>query len=105
MGWNPYRDQEIRAYSHIVTTLFPEQTKTLPRILIWSVIFLIDLSLGVFAAIHFGLLRPENYNGIRDMMIPVALLVTGIVVVFWLQGIIWGAITRLFRKLFQKKTA
>lgn len=42
-----YQDQENRAYSHILTTLFPEQTKTLPRVLAWSVIFMIDLVLTV----------------------------------------------------------
>ena len=43
MGWNPYQDQKNRAYSSILTTLFPEQTKTIPRIIVWSFIFLADL--------------------------------------------------------------
>ena len=43
MGWNPYQDQKNRAYSSILTTLFPEQTKTIPRILVWGIIFLVDL--------------------------------------------------------------
>ena len=61
MAWKPYQDQENRAYSSILTQLFPEQTKTLPRILIWSVIFLLDLSLCVFGAFHFGLLHLDSY--------------------------------------------
>ena len=44
MGWNPYQDQKNRAYSSILTTLFPEQTKTIPRLIVWSFIFLADLT-------------------------------------------------------------
>ena len=60
MAWNPYTDQKNRAYSSILTTLFPEQTKTLPRILVWSFVFLLDLTLGVAAALYFGLLHLEG---------------------------------------------
>ena len=54
MAWNPYTDQQNRGYAHILTTLFPEQTKTLPRILIWSLIFLMDLTAGI------SLVLPQN---------------------------------------------
>ena len=55
MVWNPYSDQKNRAYTGILTSLFPEQTKTLPRILVWSIIFLADLILGIGGAVYFGL--------------------------------------------------
>lgn len=98
MAWNPYTDQKNRAYSSILTTLFPEQTKTLPRIIVWSIIFLIDLILGVWAAVHFGLLQFGSYRTSNQMYLAAALLIAGIVGVFWLQGVIWGAIVRFFQK-------
>ena len=54
MAWNPYSDQKNRAYSGILTSLFPEQTRTLPRILVWSLVFLVDLILGIGGAAYFG---------------------------------------------------
>ena len=85
MAWNPYTDQKNRAYSGIVTSLFPEQTKTLPRILVWSIVFLVDLILGVAVAFRFGLLDSGGKWG-------AALLVVAILGIFWLQGKIWYGI-------------
>lgn len=97
MQWNPYTDQKNRAFSHILTTLFPEQTKTLPRILIWGLIFLIDLTLVAFAVYRLGLLEQcRDQNG---MVLACGLLFLAVVGVFWLQGWIWGRITRLFRQI------
>ena len=98
MAWNPYTDQKNRAYSSILTTLFPEQTKTIPRIIVWSIIFLIDLVAGIVTAVHFGLLQPGNFQNMNGMYLGGTLLLAGIVGVFWLQGVIWGAITKWFRK-------
>ena len=91
MAWNPYTDLKNRAYSGILTSLFPEQTKTLPRILVWSIIFLLDLILCIAGAFHFGLL---DFGG----KLGAGLLVAAIVGIFWLQGKIWYAIVRFFRK-------
>ena len=98
MAWNPYTDQKNRAFSHILTTLFPEQTKTLPRIIVWSIIFLADLTIGIFGAVHFGLISFENYSNQNHMLLASTLLILGIIGVFWLQGIFWGAVVKLFRK-------
>ena len=91
MGWNPYTDQKNRAFSGILTSLFPEQTKTLPRILVWSVIFLLDLSLCIAGAFHYDLLDHSGKLG-------AALLVAAIVGIFWLQGRIWYGIVHSFLK-------
>ena len=90
MGWNPYTDQKNRAFSGILTSLFPEQTKTLPRILVWSIIFLLDLILAITAAFRFGLLDFDGKLG-------AALLVAAIVAVFWLQGKLWYGIVGFFQ--------
>ena len=91
MGWNPYTDYKNRAFSGILTSLFPEQTKTIPRIIVWSIIFLLDLTLGIAGAMHFGILWPGNTR------ITSALLIAAIVGIFWLQGFIWYKIENYIR--------
>lgn len=86
MKWNPYQDMENRAYSSILTTLFPEQTRTVPRILVWSVIFLIDLILVVAGASHFGFLG-SKISGLLTFAAVIGL--------FWLQGYLWGISRKL----------
>lgn len=93
----PYRCKN-RAYSGILTTLFPEQTKTLPRIIVWSIIFLADLVLVVFGAFHFGLLQLGNYSSMRQVTLPGLLLITVLFGIFWLQGFIWYGMIKLLKK-------
>lgn len=98
MNWNTHTDVKNRAYSSILTTLFPEQTKTLPRIIVWSFIFLLDLILIIVGAAHFGLLQFGNYNGMRDMTLPGILLLAVLFGIFWLQGFVWYTIVKFFQK-------
>lgn len=98
MAWNTHTDVKNRAYSSILTTLFPEQTKTLPRIIVWSIIFLVDLVLVVFGAFHFGLLHLGNYSSMRQMTLPGLLLLTVLFAIFWLQGFIWYGMIKLLKK-------
>jgi len=98
MAWNPYTDQKNRAYSSILTTLFPEQTKTIPRILVWSIVFMMDLILCVGGAVYFGLLQFEKYNSSNSMMLSAGILVVAIIGVFWMQGKIWYATVNAIKK-------
>ena len=98
MSWNPHTDQKNRAYSSILTTLFPEQTKTISRIIAWSIIFMVDLILGIGGAAYFGLLQFGNYSSTNSMMLSAGLLIVAIVAVFWLQGKIWYAIVNAIKK-------
>ena len=91
MKWNPHQDMENRAYAGILTSLFPEQTKTLPRIIAWSFAFLLDLILGVVGGFHVGLLEMES-------KLAAWILIAAIVGVFWLQGKIWYAAADYFRR-------
>ena len=91
MSWNPYQDQKNRAYSSILTTLFPEQTKTIPRIIVWSFIFLADLSVIIGGCYALGLL--EDFS-----KLTACLAIATCVAVFWLQGVLWGWISKLFSK-------
>ena len=103
MAWNPYTDWQNRGYVSILTTLFPEQTKTLPRILVWSLIFLIDLTVCILGAFHFGLFQFENYSNSNQTTLAGLLLILGILFLFWLQGVIWSAFTKLFRRICRKE--
>lgn len=87
MGWNPYQDQKNRAFSNILTSLFPEQTKTLPRILVWSVIFLADLIIVIGGAFSLGLL--DDFSKVTSVLLGIVCF--GL---FWLQGKIWSTITK-----------
>lgn len=98
MKLNTHQDMENRAYAGILTTLFPEQTKTLPRIIAWSIIFMLDLILGVAGAMHLGLFQPDTFNSMNQMMLGAGLLIIAIVGVFWLQGVIWFAVVKLFKR-------
>ena len=98
MAWNPYTDQKNRAYQSILTTLFPEQTKTVPRIILWSIVFLADLILGIGGAAYCGLLRFDRFRTTNERMLAGSLLVIAIVGVFWLQGYVWYAIQKYFQK-------
>lgn len=85
----PYQDQTNRAYSGILTALFPEQTKTIPRIILWSIVFLADL-IAVFGfGYEYGLLLSKFYA---------ALLAFAAVALFWLQGKLWYWLAKLFAK-------
>lgn len=97
MAWNPYTDYKNRGFAHILTSLFPEQTRNLPRILVWGVIFLIDLVLGAFAVYRFDLL--ELCRNQNDLMLACGLLFLAVVAVFWLQGWIWGFFARLIGQI------
>ena len=91
MAWNPYQDQKNRAYSSILTSLFPEQTKTVPRIIIWSVIFLVDLIAVISGGFYLGFLG--NFP-----KVTAGLLGAICIGLFWLQGKIWYGIVNRFAK-------
>lgn len=97
MAWNPYTDQKNRAYQGILTSLFPEQTKTFPRIIVWSLIFLADLILGIGGATYFGLLRFDEFQSQNQMMLASSFAFVAIVGIFWLQGKIWYGIVNYFK--------
>ena len=98
MGWNPYTDQKNRAYSNILTSLFPEQTKTIPRIAVWSIVFMLDLILVIGGAFYLGLLQYDSYQSRNIMKLVSAGLIALVVGLFWLQGVVWYGVVRFFRK-------
>jgi len=89
----PHTDQKIKANSGMFATIFPVQTKSITSIIVWSIILLADLVLAVVCAFHFGGISLENFS--KWMVI---LLLVVVLAVFWLQGVIWSAVIKLFRK-------
>ena len=89
----PYTDQKIKANSGLFAAIFPVQSKSIASIIVWSIILLADLVLAVVCSVHFGIISLENFSKWSVILILVAVLV-----VFWLQGVLWGAVIKLFRK-------
>ena len=88
MSWRPYQDQHNSAFIEILTGLFPEQTKTLPRLIVWSIIFFIELVVVIVGAQYLGLLSTK-----LGSCLAMVVLFGG----FWLQGKIFYGILKLFR--------
>ena len=96
MAWNPHTDKMHRGYNNLLTQLFPEQTKTLPRIIVWSIVFLLDLFLGAYVVYYLGLF--DNFRDMNQMIFCLLPLLAAIIGIFWLQGFLWGKIAALFKK-------
>ena len=91
MAWNPYTDRQNRGYSNILTSLFPKQTKTLPRIIVWSFLFLLDLMIVSLVCSHFAMAYSK-------WMLTLVFLFA--LAVFWLEGWLWGILARFFCRIF-----
>ena len=87
-SWRPYQDRTNAAFIDILAALFPEQTKTLPRLIIWSIIFFLDLVVVIVGAQYLGLMATK-----LGSLLTMAVLFIG----FWLQGKIFYGIRNLFR--------
>ena len=96
MNW--YKDRTIQADAGIFRSIFPEQTKTIPRIIVWSIVFLLDLTVCIVGAFYFGLLDFDRYSSQSQMRLVSGLLLVGIFVLFWLQGKIWYGVVGYFQK-------
>ena len=75
---------------------FPEQTKSIPSILCWMVVFILDTVLVFWLANAFGIdilaMRPQY----RKVMVILYLLIA--LVVFWLETAIYNRIVAAIRK-------
>ena len=72
-------------------SIFPEHTKTVPRIIVWSIILLADLVCVTVLAFHWGIL-----DAMSPKLAPV-LIVAGMLLLFWVESTIWKAFLRIFR--------
>jgi len=79
-----------------LTELFPEQTKTPLRIIIWTVVFIIDLVAVYFLLKLMGIhwLQPQYPTLARYYLF---FLLGGGLLVFWIETLIYNKIHGLFR--------
>ena len=75
---------------------FPEQTKSVKSILVWSVVFLADVTLVFWAAIALGL----KLMSLQYQLISVVgmLLLVAALALFWVETEIYNRILARYRK-------
>lgn len=91
MAW--HKDKEIKADISIFRSLFPEQTKTPTRIVIWSIVLFVDVIICVFGAFYLGIISSDHFS--KWMMI---LILVAAILLLWIQGVIYGAIAKRFKR-------
>lgn len=76
-------------------SIFPEHTKTPLRVVIWSILILIDLVIGGFVAFSCGFAQTmPSKNGATMTTIVLAGVAIGL---FTVETVIWKAVLRIFR--------
>lgn len=70
--------------------MFPEQTKTVPRIICWSIILVIDIIAVCVLAVRW-----ELFDWIDSRLAPV-LIIAAVLLLFWLEGFVFYKIRNLF---------
>ncbi len=90
-GYNPGR---------VLRELFPEQTRTIPRILLWTLLFLADTGLVFWAAIALGLPLTELSYQLRSTVI--LLLLAAAFLLFSLEVSVYNRIVAAVRKKKEK---
>lgn len=77
--------------------LFPEQTKSIPAIIIWTIVFLADAAL-VFAAagyLGFSILGSDFTAKERTLILGLYLIIA--LVLFWAETAVYNKLRGLFR--------
>ena len=75
---------------------FPEQTKSVPSILCWTVVFILDVVLIFCAANRLGIHLMELPYQLTSLIAGVYLVIA--LVIFWLETVIYNRITAAIRK-------
>ncbi len=75
---------------------FPEQTKSIPCIVIWTIIFIADAALIFWAAntLGFDILEVSNYNLRTTLMVIYLVIALGL---FAIETFIYNKLISLFR--------
>ena len=76
--------------------LFPEQTKSVPSILVWAVVYIVDVVLVFRLASALGIRITELEY--RLMTVVAGLYMIIALVVFWLETVIYGWIVKKIRQ-------
>ena len=89
----PHADKKIKAKTGLFAAIFPVQTKSAVSIVIWSMILLLDVVLAVLCAFRLDVLNLESFSKVTVVLVLIAALV-----LFCLQGVLWSAAIKMFRK-------
>ena len=85
------KDKLIQADIGIFRALFPEQTRSVYSIIVWSIILLLDIIALAGIAVSQGWTGVFSKTGIL-------LLLAAVILLFWLEGFLWGAVRKLIQK-------
>lgn len=91
-----HTDEQLRGNASLLRQLFPEHTKTVPRIIAWSVILLLDLLLGAVVVWKLGIDLPELHRKM-ELLLQGAVLLGVSAGAFLAESLLWRTILRLFR--------
>ncbi len=75
---------------------FPEQTKTVPRIILWTLVFLLDAGLVIWAAVALGLI--SGAIAYRTQSLIVGLILAVSLGLFSLEVWVYNRIARAIRR-------
>ena len=76
--------------------LFPEQTKTIPRILLWTVIYILDVVLVFWLAGLLGIDLLSIHHQLQATVVGLYLILA--LVLFWLETLVYGWILKKIRQ-------
>ena len=76
--------------------MFPEQTKTLPSIIVWTFVYFVDVALVFFAAAKMGISFLEVNQ--RSMSVLIGVLVAAAFVLWWMETAVYNKIVSAVRK-------
>ncbi len=75
--------------------MFPEQTKSIPAILLWLMVFLADVALVFWLAGKLGIDILSMSYKLAGAVVMIYVAVAG--VLFWLETVVYNKIVSLFR--------
>ena len=86
------------AYPHTGKWLrewFPEQTKSIPSIIVWTIIYILDVGLVFWLAAKLGISILDFHHQTQTVVIGVYLVIA--LALFWLETAIYNRITKAIR--------
>ena len=81
----------------ILRAAFPEQTKSALHIIIWTIIFIVDMVAMFFLLERTGFSWWDHPGGANGQNLYICALIGGGLLIFWLETIIYNKIHSLFR--------
>ena len=81
------QDKLIQSDIGIFRTLFPEQTRSVYSIIVWSIVLLLDI------IVLAGIAVSQGWTGVFSKT-GILLLLAAAILLFWLEGVLWSAVRK-----------